>query len=100
MSGDGISVGGRDLQGELEIAARIMITSGDEREDARLTRTDRLLIRNAIFTAARVVKAGDRSMWFYPNGSYGVESGPAQAYRETTPPEKISTVLSLSPFIN
>ena len=61
MSGDGISGGGRDLLGEMEIAARIMITGGDEREDARLTRADRLLIRNAIFTAARVVKAGGRS---------------------------------------
>jgi conjugative transfer ATPase len=48
--------GGRDLLGEMEIAARIMITGGDEREDARLTRADRLLIRNAIFHAARRVQ--------------------------------------------
>ena len=27
--------GGRDILGEMEIAARIMITGGDEREDAR-----------------------------------------------------------------
>ena len=47
---------GRDILGEMEIAARIMITGGDEREDARLTRADRLLIRNAIFLAARAVK--------------------------------------------
>ena len=37
----------------MEIAARIMITGGDEREDARMTRADRLLIRNAIFSPPR-----------------------------------------------
>lgn len=52
---------GRDILGEMEIAARIMITGGDEREDARLTRADRLLIRNAIFLAARTVKESPRT---------------------------------------
>jgi conjugative transfer ATPase len=47
---------GRDILGEMEIAARIMITGGDEREDARMTRADRLLIRNAIYLAARTVR--------------------------------------------
>jgi conjugative transfer ATPase len=51
---------GRDVLGEMEIAARIMITGGDEREDARLTRADRLLIRNAIFLAAKTVKEAGR----------------------------------------
>jgi conjugative transfer ATPase len=46
---------GRDILGEMEIAARIMITGGDEREDARMTRADRLLIRNAILLAAKTV---------------------------------------------
>jgi conjugative transfer ATPase len=46
----------RDILGEMEIAARIMITGGDEREDARLTRADRLLIRNALFLAAKTVR--------------------------------------------
>ena len=46
---------GRDILGEMEIAARIMITGGDEREDARMTRADRLVIRNAILLAARTV---------------------------------------------
>ena len=50
----------RDVLGEMEIAARIMITGGDEREDARMTRADRLLIRNAIFLAARTVKEAGR----------------------------------------
>ncbi len=45
----------RDLLGEMEIAARIMITGGDTREDARMTRADRLMIRNAILLAAKTV---------------------------------------------
>jgi conjugative transfer ATPase len=45
----------RDLLGEMEIAARIMITGGDPREDARMTRADRLMIRNAILLAAKTV---------------------------------------------
>ncbi|MEA3278206.1 MAG: conjugative transfer ATPase [Pseudomonadota bacterium] len=53
--------GGRDVLGEMEIAARIMITGGDEREDARMTRADRLLIRNAIFLAAKTVKDQGRA---------------------------------------
>ncbi|MEW8024844.1 MAG: conjugative transfer ATPase [Candidatus Thiodiazotropha sp.] len=51
---------GRDVLGEMEIAARIMITGGDEREDASMTRADRLLIRNAIFLAAKTVKETGR----------------------------------------
>ncbi|NIB44053.1 conjugative transfer ATPase [Pseudomaricurvus alkylphenolicus] len=53
--------GGRDILGEMEIAARIMITGGDEREDARLTRADRLLIRHAIVLAAKTAKAEQQS---------------------------------------
>ena len=45
--------------GEMEIAARIMITGGDEREDARMTRADRLLIRNAIFRQPKRSKRAD-----------------------------------------
>ncbi len=52
--------GGRDLLGEMEIAARIMITGGDEREDARMSRADRLLVRNGILLAARTVRAAER----------------------------------------
>jgi len=51
---------GRDILGEMEIAARIMITGGDEREDARMTRADRLLIRKAIFLAAKRVQETGR----------------------------------------
>jgi conjugative transfer ATPase len=52
--------GERDLLGEMEIAARIMITGSDSQEDARMTRADRLLIREAILDAAAAVKAGNR----------------------------------------
>jgi conjugative transfer ATPase len=51
---------GRDILGEMEIAARIMITGGDEREDARMTRADRLLIRKAILLAAKTVSEDGR----------------------------------------
>jgi conjugative transfer ATPase len=51
---------GRDLLGEMEIAARIMITGGDEREIARVSRADRLLIRNALFLAAETVRREGR----------------------------------------
>jgi len=52
--------GGRDILGEMEIAARIMITGGDERESARMTRPDRLMIREAILNAARNVREAGR----------------------------------------
>ena len=54
--------GHRDILGEMEIAARIMITGGDEREDARMTRADRLLIRQAIFNAAQHARDSGKSM--------------------------------------
>ncbi|MCK5191532.1 MAG: conjugative transfer ATPase, partial [Methylococcales bacterium] len=50
----------RDLLGEMEIAARIMITGGEPREDDRMTRADRLMIRNAILLAAKTVIEDDR----------------------------------------
>ncbi|EBZ4144326.1 conjugative transfer ATPase [Salmonella enterica subsp. enterica serovar Kottbus] len=42
----------RDILGEMEIAARMMITGGEKREEERLTRADRGLIREAIMMAA------------------------------------------------
>lgn len=58
--GDEEEMLGRDLLGEMEIAARIMITGGDEREDARMSRADRLVIRKAILLAANRVRASGR----------------------------------------
>ncbi|MCQ9422316.1 conjugative transfer ATPase [Pseudomonas sp. LJDD11] len=43
----------RDVLGELEITARLMITGGEEKEDARMTRADRSLIRQCILNAAQ-----------------------------------------------
>ena len=43
----------RDLLGEMEIAARLMITGGESREIALISRADRSMIREAILLAAR-----------------------------------------------
>lgn len=51
---------GRDILGEMEIAARIMITGGEEREEMRMSRADRQMIRKAIYDAAVAVKAAGR----------------------------------------
>ncbi|MGR5873006.1 conjugative transfer ATPase [Enterobacter asburiae] len=42
----------RDVLGEMEITARLMITGGEAKEDARLTRPDRAMIRQVIIAAA------------------------------------------------
>jgi conjugative transfer ATPase len=49
---DASDEGVRDILGELEITARLMITGGEEKEDARMTRADRSLIRQCILDAA------------------------------------------------
>ncbi|MGB3749175.1 MAG: conjugative transfer ATPase [Rhodanobacter sp.] len=56
----------RDVLGELEITARLMITGGEDKEEARMTRADRSLIRQCILDAAhrcvpekRTVLTGD-----------------------------------------
>jgi len=51
----------RDILGEMEISARLMITGGDPHEDARLTRADRWLVQQAILAAVEAVKAAGRS---------------------------------------
>lgn len=50
----------RDILGEMEITARLMITGGEAKEDARLTRPDRAMIRQAIIDAATVCNRGGR----------------------------------------
>lgn len=47
----------RDLLGEMELKARIMITGGDSKEEALMTRADRLTIRRAIILAAEEKQA-------------------------------------------
>jgi conjugative transfer ATPase len=47
----------RDLLGEMVIAALLMITGCDPREEARLTRRDRAILVDAILLAANTVRA-------------------------------------------
>ncbi|WP_285374231.1 conjugative transfer ATPase [Pseudomonas sp. lyk4-TYG-107] len=52
----------RDVLGELEITARLMITGGEDKEEARLTRADRSLIRQSILDAAHHCADQDRKV--------------------------------------
>jgi conjugative transfer ATPase len=56
LEGDDELDSGRDILGEMEIAARIMITGGEDKEEARVTRSDRRVIREAIYNAALQVR--------------------------------------------
>lgn len=47
----------RDLLGEMVIAALLMITGGEEKEEHRLRRADRMLVMDAIIEAAKYIKA-------------------------------------------
>lgn len=47
----------RDILGEMVIAALVMITGGEEKEEARIRRADRMLVMDAIINAAHAVKA-------------------------------------------
>jgi len=52
----------RDVLGEMEIAARLMITGGEPAEEQRMTRADRGMIREAIMIAARSAFEAGRQM--------------------------------------
>lgn len=52
----------RDLLGEMEIAARLMITGGEAREEANMTRADRRLIQRAIIQAGRAGRQSGRQV--------------------------------------
>lgn len=52
----------RDILGELEITARLMITGGEAKEEARLTRADRGLIRECIVAAAQQATGEQRQV--------------------------------------
>jgi conjugative transfer ATPase len=52
----------RDVLGELEITARLMITGGEDKEEARMTRADRSLIRQCILDAAQRCVADKRTV--------------------------------------
>lgn len=50
----------RDVMGEMEIIATLMITGGEEEEAKKLTRADRRMIRDAILNGAKQAKAEER----------------------------------------
>ncbi len=52
----------RDVLGELEITARLMITGGEDKEEARMTRADRSLVRQCILDAAQRCVANQRTV--------------------------------------
>lgn len=53
----------RDIMGEMEIIATLMITGGEEEEAKKLTRADRRMIRDAILNGARKARSeGRRTM--------------------------------------
>jgi conjugative transfer ATPase len=52
----------RDVLGELEITARLMITGGEDKEEARMTRADRSLVRQCLLDAARSCAAEKRTV--------------------------------------
>lgn len=52
----------RDILGELEIVARLMITGGEAKEEARLERADRGMMREAILDAAKAANNEGRQM--------------------------------------
>lgn len=52
----------RDILGELEIVARLMVTGAEAKEDERLTRADRVSLRRAILQAARACQPDGRTV--------------------------------------
>lgn len=64
----------RDLLGEMEIAARIMITGGDPKEAAALMRPDRTLIRKAILAAAEYSREQGRTQTLTEDVVYGLRN--------------------------
>ncbi|EOK0896865.1 TPA: conjugative transfer ATPase [Escherichia coli] len=52
----------RDILGEMEISARMMITGGDPKEEASLKRADRAMIREALLMATHATYQEGRQM--------------------------------------
>ncbi|MDK9421989.1 conjugative transfer ATPase [Pectobacterium carotovorum] len=52
----------RDILGEMEISARMMITGGDAKEETELKRADRAMIREALVMAAKASYAVSKQM--------------------------------------
>ncbi|MCC4113925.1 conjugative transfer ATPase [Aromatoleum toluclasticum] len=72
----------RDVLGELEITARLMITGGEDKEEARMTRADRSLIRQCILDAAHCCHGEQRSVM-----THDVRDALRERARDVTLPE-------------
>ena len=72
----------RDVLGELEITARLMITGGEDKEEARMTRADRSLIRQCILEAAQRCVTDNRTVL-----TRDVRDALRERGRDTTLPE-------------
>lgn len=62
IADDGEGEETRDILGEMEISARMMITGGDAKEEAELKRADRAMIREALMIAAHQTYVEGRQM--------------------------------------
>lgn len=62
IDADGEDEEKRDYLGEMEIAARMMITGGDRKEEEALKRADRAMIREALLMAAQTTYEAGRQM--------------------------------------
>ncbi|MCC4607854.1 conjugative transfer ATPase [Xanthomonas campestris pv. zinniae] len=78
----------RDVLGELEITARLMVTGGEDKEEARMTRADRSLIRQCILDAARRCASPARTVL-----TRDVRDALRERGRDTTLPESRRTRL-------
>jgi conjugative transfer ATPase len=73
----------RDILGEMEIAARVMITGGEDKEAAKMSRADRTLIRRGIMKAATTGKETNLPMIITEN----VADALASFYHDESIPE-------------
>jgi len=87
--------GERDILGEMEIAARIMITGGEEREEHRMTRSDRRMIRAAIYEAAQTVKASGRRQVLTEDVEQALRKQTRKAQRGIERAEEMADALAL-----
>jgi conjugative transfer ATPase len=85
----------RDILGEMEISARIMITGGEEREEARLTRADRRTIRSAIYAAAEHAQAQGREYVLTSDVERALRQINPQPHRGSNRAEEMADALGL-----
>lgn len=55
------SVENRDYMGEMSLAAQLMITGGEKKEEAKISRQDRMLILDGLIRAAKAANAAGHS---------------------------------------